>query len=500
MSWNARFASCALLCAILLVLTSHRCQSQWFTGNLRDTTNRADYLIITSAAYAGTVQPLAAFRSNHQSLVVVTVLMDSITVQFPRATPDSSVRDFVTRTLTQWRTPRPQFLLLAGNVNVVPSHKIASSLAPYSAEDSVMIDQWLVSGPTQSQEYPTPGMAIGRFPAWTIGDLSTMVSKTIAYEEMSPSGGAARSIALADSADNGVFEADAAEFLRHAVQPWYDTIAVHIRPNSSAYKTRSQFLHLWGQGCAVIDFVGHMNGWQFAHEAYFTIRDIDSLATGSLLPVCLTAGSQMFERRDSIPMAVALLQAPGRGAVCILAPSGLMYENANLYFTVRLFDYVSQHPLHAIGTAWLSALQLQTDALEQRRTLFGDPALVIKSSPVTSVGDPHDGAPMGFVLFQNFPNPFNPVTTIGFRVTGDETESGVSGVKNGSGGSGLGASWVKLAVYDLLGREVAVLVNERKEAGTYTATWDGRGMASGFYVYRIQSGSIVQSRKMMLLK
>ena len=157
-----------------------------------------------------------------------------------------------------------------------------------------MIDQWLVSGLTQSQENPAPGMAVGRFPAWTTGDLSTMVSKTIAYEEISPSGGAARSIALADSADNGVFEADAAEFLRHAVQPWYDTIAVHIRPNSPAYKTRRQFLNLWGQGCAVIDFVGHMNGWQFAHEAYFTIRDIDSLATGSLLPLCLIAGSQRF--------------------------------------------------------------------------------------------------------------------------------------------------------------------------------------------------------------
>ena len=59
---------------------------------------------------------------------------------------------------------------------------------------------------------------------------------------------------------------------------------------------------------------------------------------------------------------------------------------------------------------------------------------------------------------------------------------------------------MKLAVYDLLGREVAVLVNERKEPGSYTVTWDGGAMASGMYVYRIQSGSIVQSRRMMLLK
>jgi hypothetical protein len=487
MSWTARSAPYALICIILLLLTSHRCLSQWFTGDLRDSTNRADYIIITSAAYANAVQPLVAFRANHQSLAVVTVLMDSITAQFPRATPDSSVRDFVTKTLTQWRTPRAQFLLLAGNVNIVPSHKVASYFEQYSGEDSVMIDQWLASGLTQSQECPTPGMAVGRFPAWTAGDLSTMVSKTLAYEQATTSGWAARSIVLADSADFGMFEADAADFQRHAVQRWHDTVTVHIRENSPAYKTRSQFLSLWSQGCAVVNFVGHMNGWQFSRDAYFTIRDIDSLATGSLLPFCLTAGSQRFERRDSIPIAVALLQASARGAVCMLAPSGLMYAAANALFTIKLFDYVSQHPLGAIGTAWLSVLQQEPEMINQRRTLFGDPALVIKSNPLTSVVDPGNGSPSGFALFQNYPNPFNPLTNIVYAI-------------EGTGHEAMGTSMVKLSVYDILGRELAVLVNDRKEAGTYTVTWDGSGMATGVYVYRIQSGGLVQSRKMMLLK
>ena len=90
----------------------------------------------------------------------------------------------------------------------------------------------------------------------------------------------------------------------------------------------------------------------------------------------------------------------------------------------------------------------------------------------------------------NYPNPFNPSTTIGFTVAGANT---------GSGGSGLGSSWTKLAVYDMLGREVAVLVNERKAAGMYTVQFDGSGLSSGVYFCRLQTepaGGVRQVRSL----
>ncbi|RPH36777.1 T9SS C-terminal target domain-containing protein, partial [bacterium] len=62
------------------------------------------------------------------------------------------------------------------------------------------------------------------------------------------------------------------------------------------------------------------------------------------------------------------------------------------------------------------------------------------------------------------------------------------------------ASQVKLVVYDLLGREVAVLVDGKREAGTYHDAFDGSGLASGMYVYRLRAGSFVQARTMLLLK
>ena len=90
-------------------------------------------------------------------------------------------------------------------------------------------------------------------------------------------------------------------------------------------------------------------------------------------------------------------------------------------------------------------------------------------------------------LEQNYPNPFNPSTVIEYTVRGDK-------------GWRLGASDVSLVVYDVLGRAVATLVNERKKAGSYKVTFDGSGLASGVYLCRLKTGSFVQTRAMVLVK
>ena len=114
-----------------------------------------------------------------------------------------------------------------------------------------------------------------------------------------------------------------------------------------------------------------------------------------------------------------------------------------------------------------------------------------------SVSPSLSAVPDAYVLHQNYPNPFNPSTRIRYAVSGA-----------GSGGAGgtnseiriPGSPWVRLSVYDVLGREVAVLVNEAQQPGFYEVTFDGKGLASGVYLYRLTAGSFVQSVKMMLLK
>jgi endo-1,4-beta-xylanase len=97
-----------------------------------------------------------------------------------------------------------------------------------------------------------------------------------------------------------------------------------------------------------------------------------------------------------------------------------------------------------------------------------------------------DELPPAFALYQNYPNPFNPATVIRYAI-------------RGARGWGLGTSYVRLVVFDLLGREVAVLVNELKQPGTYTVTWDAGGVASGVYFYRLQAGSFVDVKEMLLV-
>ena len=88
--------------------------------------------------------------------------------------------------------------------------------------------------------------------------------------------------------------------------------------------------------------------------------------------------------------------------------------------------------------------------------------------------------PASYSLNQNYPNPFNPSTLINYQLP----------VSNN----------VKLVIYDVLGREVATLVNEKQQPGKYQVTWDASNFASGVYFYKLVSGDFIQIRKMVVLK
>jgi hypothetical protein len=104
---------------------------------------------------------------------------------------------------------------------------------------------------------------------------------------------------------------------------------------------------------------------------------------------------------------------------------------------------------------------------------------VMGFTTVTSVESAPE-RPAAFRLEQNYPNPFNPATTLSWQVPA--------------------ATNVRLAVYDLLGREVAVLVDGLQPPGKHTVTWKATGCASGVYTCRIQAGGFVAARKMMLIR
>ena len=102
------------------------------------------------------------------------------------------------------------------------------------------------------------------------------------------------------------------------------------------------------------------------------------------------------------------------------------------------------------------------------------------SEMVTSVGSAPDNVPVTFGLAQNYPNPFNPSTTIRFALPE--------------------RSRVTLTVFNALGQQVATLVNGTEDAGHHEVKFDGSGMASGVYFYRLQAGDFAQTKMLILMK
>jgi hypothetical protein len=95
--------------------------------------------------------------------------------------------------------------------------------------------------------------------------------------------------------------------------------------------------------------------------------------------------------------------------------------------------------------------------------------------------------PESFKLEQNYPNPFNPTTAIGYKIPA------ISGQRSA-------ISFVRLKIFDMLGKEVATLVNAEQQPGRYTVHWNASGVPSGVYFYQLRAGEFVQTKKMMVVR
>ena len=184
-----------------------------------------------------------------------------------------------------------------------------------------------------------------------------------------------------------------------------------------------------------------------------------------------TAWNPLFMNPIS-PGVFRAISAPSASVIYIGGSSGMVFKTTNGGDNWTSFSVPTSHSINALSF-WN----------EKRGFAVGDSGLILYTSNgggVTSVRYAPDDAPDRFSLSQNYPNPFNPSTIIKYRLP-------VSGL-------------VSLRVFDMAGREVTTLVDGEQPAGTYTAQWNGEGCASGVYICRLQAGSLVNVKKLMLLK
>ncbi len=153
------------------------------------------------------------------------------------------------------------------------------------------------------------------------------------------------------------------------------------------------------------------------------------------------------------------------------------------------------------GTSWLEVLTPDSSSIYDiqfvnARTGYavGENGAIYKLDPATVDVEDEIYQPDNFILFQNYPNPFNPSTKIKFTIATSPYPSPYQGEGTRE------RSLVTLKVYDVLGNEIAELVNEVKEPGVYEVVFDGTSRTSGIYFYRLIADNFSETKKMILLK
>ncbi len=154
--------------------------------------------------------------------------------------------------------------------------------------------------------------------------------------------------------------------------------------------------------------------------------------------------------------------------------------------------------VNSVIVRWTSGIVQELSGLAANQVVH-----VIEDTTLTGIGSGSGGAPVSlpraFALTQNYPNPFNPSTTIRYDIPVSEGSNGLSE------GEDSGGVPVRLYIYDIRGRLVRKLVDRERDPGRYIVHWDGRNdrgqpASSGVYLYRLEAGDFVSTRKMVMVR
>jgi hypothetical protein len=208
----------------------------------------------------------------------------------------------------------------------------------------------------------------------------------------------------------------------------------------------------------------------------YVIDDVSLAAVGEVPGLQPPMISSPATGAQGLPTDVAVRWVAVSGAQQYQVQIGTNASFTNVLFdTVLSGETVSASGLLSATTHYLRVRSLQTDGFGT----YGSTVQFATGVEKTAVEET-EGVPDRMTLYQNYPNPFNPATKIRFALPE--------------------ASHVRLAVYSALGEEVVRLVDEQRSAGAHEVILDASGLASGMYFYRLQTGSVVETQRMVLVR
>ncbi len=446
---------------------------------LRDTTNQYDYIIITVPEFVTACEIFRQHKETVRDFRTLIVDTTQIFAEFDSSeTGQDNIRNFISYAGTFWKEPKPKFFLVVGTVNMVPNFLITYPSQPSIYSDYYYNQNIYENDPTTTDFY------IGRIPCRDETELSNYFLKVIEYESDNT---------LSDWLNNNLFICTnnisfgfldfaisiAENILPDFIRSYFitnDTNSIYYGNKDSIYKAINE------RGNSVVWFEGGNGDTFVISPDYFNLSDLASLENADMPFLTIVLGqSSIIDTNTNITRELLVMNNAGSMGGIVYV--GIAYWGISRAFQVIWAQNLFNTEIQSIGEAFvLDALPSGGVYGDMKKitNLWADPSLKLKYDVTVNVDDPEMELPITFALEQNYPNPFNPKTNIKFRIS----EIG----------------FVSLKVYDVLGNEIATLVNEEKSAGNYEVEFDASSLPSGIYFYQLRLGNFVETKKMVLMK
>ncbi len=355
--------------------------------DLRQSTNQADFIIISGEGYKDSLESLKNYREE-QGLSTIIVTIEEIYDEFYHSDDGpEAITNFLKFASEEWSDPKPKYLLLVGDATYdyrnylgskgsdhVPSIMIPVEYSGETVSDSRMAD---VDGDLR------PDFAVGRWPVDTGDEVETLIERTIAYEKGTVS-------------DNVIFTADESsfEFSNLNKDIIESSELASIKNFNLVDSSAGNFTTLWNQGAWLVSYAGHGSLDRWGKDGLFTSSDVEMLRAQTTSPIvvqltCLTG----FFSHPTFPSLSETMLLHDKGPVLIISATSLTLSSRQKPFGTQLLKNLIDPQTLRIGDAVLQAkreLQSENDPALQEIidtfTLFGDPTTEIKRPNAVSSG------------------------------------------------------------------------------------------------------------------
>jgi hypothetical protein len=453
------------------------------TITLRDTTNQYDYIIITVPEFAPACESFKLHKETVRGFNTLIVDTTQIFSEFDSSsTPQDNIRDFISYAGTFWKNPQPKYFLIAGSVQFVPNFNIVH---PVPGSNPYWQSDFYYSRSVYDDDSTTTDFYVGRIPAKNSVELDNYFDKVIDYENNN---------VLQSWMNNALFicEDDPNFGFLEASFGLADLLPSYIRSNFIVNDTNSIYYGnkdsiysaVNDRGCSTIWFEGHSSDSSFTHSDLFNLEDINGLVNQNKYFISIFVAPQRAIIDSNTNLTNEMLVLQNAGSLGGIVFVGLSYWGVGKAFHNKWAQRLYDPAIQSIGESFTLDNLVPPSGIYWQMILIAnlwcDPSLKLKYDITVDVEDFHTEVPTDFALHQNYPNPFNPSTKIKFVIPK--------------------SSFVSLKVYNVLGKQVATLAREEKPAGNYEVEFSGTDLPSGVYFYKLQTGSFIQTKKMILLR